>query len=182
MRYFSRSVLGYFSKSGDNRWSRLMFGQHEAFAYRHTLIPSTTIIHMETWSSVSLDRRFARAAWYRPIRKVRARQLERVTEWATANGSRLRGKAGDWELTDGTRTWTVAADIFAKTYTEVAPHTYQKTGRVQAVRAVEDALIPTLEGEASIRAGDWVVRGVDGEVWPVPDSEFAEAYEILAMP
>src|SRR5699024_8220663 len=163
MRYFSRSVLGYFSKSGDNRWSRLMFGpQHEAFAYRHPLIPSTTIIHMETWSSASLVRRFARAAWYRPIRKVRARQLERVTEWATANGSRLRGKAGDWELTDGTRTWTVAADIFAKTYTEVAPQTYQKTGRVQAVRAVEDALIPTLEGEASIRAGDWVVRGVDG--------------------
>lgn len=137
---------------------------------------------METWSPASLDRRFARATWYRPIREVRARRLERESGWTTPSGSTLRAAAGDWELTDGTRTWTVASDIFAKTYTEVAPGVYRKTGRVQAVRLNEDAVIPTLEGESVARAGDWVVRGVNGEVWPVPAEEFAEAYDALEMP
>ena len=36
--------------------------------------------------------------------------------------------------------------------------------------------IETLEGPATAFAGDWVVRGADGEEWPVPAREFAERY------
>ena len=34
----------------------------------------------------------------------------------------------------------------------------------------------TLEGPATAFEGDWVVRGADGEEWPVPAREFAERY------
>ena len=36
--------------------------------------------------------------------------------------------------------------------------------------------IKTLEGPTTAADGDWVVRGADGEEWPVPAREFAERY------
>ncbi len=137
---------------------------------------------MKKWSQERLDQHLAHAAWYKPIRKVRARRLDKDAQWRTSTGSVLHAKAGDWEVTDGTRTWTVASGVFDRSYSQVAPGEYRKTGRVQARRLSEDATIPTLEGEAHAHAGDWVVRGVTGECWPVPDAEFSDAYEILEMP
>ncbi len=37
----------------------------------------------------------------------------------------------------------------------------------------------TLEGPTAAADGDWVVRGADGEEWPVPAQEFAERYTAL---
>ena len=36
--------------------------------------------------------------------------------------------------------------------------------------------INTLEGPTTAAEGDWIVRGVDGEQWPVPGDEFARRY------
>lgn len=38
-------------------------------------------------------------------------------------------------------------------------------------------LIPTLEGEMSASAGDWVIRGVNGEFYPCKPDIFAKTYE-----
>lgn len=37
--------------------------------------------------------------------------------------------------------------------------------------------IPTLEGNMTASKGDWIVRGVNGEFWPVKPDIFALTYE-----
>jgi hypothetical protein len=39
--------------------------------------------------------------------------------------------------------------------------------------------IPTLEGDRIARHGDWLVRGVQGEVYPVKPKIFAALYEAI---
>lgn len=41
--------------------------------------------------------------------------------------------------------------------------------------------IPTLEGTMRADAGDWIVRGVQGEFYPVKDAIFRETYERVDM-
>ncbi len=38
-------------------------------------------------------------------------------------------------------------------------------------------IIPTLEGNMLARWGDWVIRGVQGEVYPIKHAIFIETYE-----
>lgn len=42
--------------------------------------------------------------------------------------------------------------------------------------------IPTLEGDMRASAGDWIVRGVKGELYPVKPDIFAATYELAAAP
>lgn len=37
--------------------------------------------------------------------------------------------------------------------------------------------IPTLEGDMLARIGDWVIRGVQGEIYPCKHDIFVETYE-----
>jgi hypothetical protein len=37
--------------------------------------------------------------------------------------------------------------------------------------------IPTLEGVMRANVGDWIIRGVQGEFYPVKDSIFRETYD-----
>ena len=37
--------------------------------------------------------------------------------------------------------------------------------------------IPTLEGEHSPYVGDWIIKGVKGELYPIKDAIFQETYE-----
>ena len=53
---------------------------------------------------------------------------------------------------------------------------WRRRGNVFARPAQPGETIETLEGPATAFAGDWVVRGADGEEWPVPAREFAERY------
>jgi hypothetical protein len=41
--------------------------------------------------------------------------------------------------------------------------------------------IPTLEGTMSAQPGDWIVRGVAGEFYPVKDDIFRLTYEIVEV-
>lgn len=49
------------------------------------------------------------------------------------------------------------------------------------VRYPEDGtmLIDTLEGSMIARPGDWVIRGVKGELYPVKDDIFCATYEAV---
>ena len=44
-------------------------------------------------------------------------------------------------------------------------------------RGEQVMIIPTLEGSMTARAGDWIIRGVKGEVYPCKPDIFAETYE-----
>jgi hypothetical protein len=43
-------------------------------------------------------------------------------------------------------------------------------------------LIDTLEGTMTAELGDYVVRGVAGEIYPVKPSIFAQSYELVVDP
>lgn len=43
--------------------------------------------------------------------------------------------------------------------------------------ATGDLYIPTLEGTMTARAGDWIIKGVQGELYPCKPDIFAATYE-----
>lgn len=116
------------------------------------------------------------ASRYRSTAVVHATRLARPHAWRTGRGSALSARAGDWLITDGVQEWTVEADIFARTYRRLPDGRFAKDAPVDAVRTDRPLDVPTLEGVARAEAGDWVLRGVDGELWPVSDAYFRSTY------
>src|SRR5689334_4616541 len=108
---------------------------------------------------------------------VRATRLDAPCTWQTDRGSELSGRAGAWRVTDGADEWTVAADIFARTYRRQPDGRFAKAATVEAARTDRPLEVPTREGVARAESGDWVLRGVDGELWTVTDAYFRSAYE-----
>lgn len=51
------------------------------------------------------------------------------------------------------------------------------TGKVLTVKA-GGVLIPTLEGEMRGDVGDWIIKGVKGELYPCKPDIFAASYEV----
>lgn len=113
---------------------------------------------------------------YRSTVAVHATRLAAPRTWRTARGSELSAAAGDWLLTDGVEEWTVAAQVFTRTYDELPDGRYVKHALVEAVRTERPVEVATLEGPARAEAGDWVLRGVDGEVWTTTDAFFRAHY------
>lgn len=113
---------------------------------------------------------------YRAAAPVHAQRLVEGRRWRTENGSDLDAAAGDWLLTDGRREWTVAAGVFDRSYDPLPDGTFRRSAPVEAVRLTADLDVPTLEGVSAAVAGDWLVRGVDGELWPVDDGHFRRRY------
>lgn len=48
---------------------------------------------------------------------------------------------------------------------------------IEAVRLEEDTTIPTLEGVMLGRKGDWLIRGIAGELYPCKPDIFEKTYE-----
>jgi len=48
---------------------------------------------------------------------------------------------------------------------------------VQAVQITEDFVVPTLEGNMIGKPGDYVIRGVKGELYPIDMHIFIATYE-----
>jgi hypothetical protein len=117
------------------------------------------------------------ARCYRSTAVVDATRLTAPRTWHTARGCALAAVAGDWLVTDGSEEWTVAADIFARTYDRLPDGRYAKHATVDAVRTDRPVEVRTLEGPARAEPGDWVLRGVDGELWTVTDAYFRTHYE-----
>lgn len=121
----------------------------------------------------------ASGAWQRFERRgeVHARRRDSPWEWTTTAGERMRGAAGDWEVTDDDgHARSVAAAAFASSYRALEGDRYVRVGTVDARPARAGERVQTLEGDAVAGAGDWVVRGDLGEHWVVTAERFAAGY------
>lgn len=126
--------------------------------------------------SVDLDELLDDARTYRSTAVVHATRLDAPRTWRTPRGSSLAATAGDWVVTDGAQEWTVAAGVFERSYRELPDGTFSKIATVCAVRLRHRVDVPTLEGSSTAQTGDWLLRGVDGELWPVSDQYFRTHY------
>ncbi len=49
---------------------------------------------------------------------------------------------------------------------------------MRCCQILEDFEVETLEGTMRGKAGDWLMVGASGEMWPIKDKIFRETYEI----
>lgn len=93
---------------------------------------------------------------------------------------RQRCKAGDWIVQNGDDTYTVDADVFARTYERVEGATYRKTGTVWAEPQSESGTIRSMEGSTNYGADDYVVYNdrekTDG--YAIERAKFESMYEL----
>ena len=126
------------------------------------------------------------AGWqqFRRIGTVIAEQRSEPWEWATRSGETVEAAAGDWIVreNDSTKTWSVRDDIFRSRYEHIDGDAWRRHGVVTARPARGGEVVDTLEGQVTAAEGDWVVRGEQGEEWPVPADEFARRYERIGAP
>lgn len=129
-----------------------------------------------TLGPAEIDALLAGAAQFRSRLVVTATAVPGDRRWVTEGGDVLHAHAGDWWVVDGDKGWSVAEDVFAATYESVGGDRYRKTAAVTATQMDESFVIQTLEGSASGRAGDWLVRNPTGECWPIAADEFERRY------
>jgi hypothetical protein len=130
--------------------------------YRSRLVPKDS-----TWQQ------------FRRTGTVRAEQRSEPWSWTTQSGETVQAQAGDWAVrqSDGDDPWSVRDDIFRARYEHVDGNRWRRHGVVDARPARAGEVIDTLEGPVTAAEGDWVVRGEQGEQWPVPADKFAQRYE-----
>lgn len=129
------------------------------------------------WSLRQLGFR-SRPIWqsFTRVGTVTAEQRQTPWTWTSDSGHTMRAGAGDWAVTEDGKTWSIRDDIFRDTYEPAGDGQWQRKGRVQARPAYPGETVNTLEGPTAAAEGDWVVRGANGEQWPVPGEEFARRY------
>jgi len=88
----------------------------------------------------------------------------------------MHAEAEDWAVHEDGKIWSVRDGIFQDTYEAAGEGHWRRKGLVQARPANPGETIDTLEGPNNAAAGDWIVRGVDAEQWPIPGDEFARRY------
>jgi hypothetical protein len=121
------------------------------------------------------------SAWqqFRRTGTVVAERRSEPWAWTTRSGDTVRAQAGDWVVreNDVGDTWSVRDDIFRSRYEHIDGDRWRRHGVVTARPARTGEIIETLEGTVTAPEGAWVVRGEQGEEWPVPADEFARRYE-----
>jgi hypothetical protein len=129
------------------------------------------------WSLRQLGYR-SRPVWqqFTRVGTVNAEQRDTPWTWTSRSGQTMRADAGDWQVQADGATWSVRDDIFQSSYEHVEDNQWRRRGYVSARPAQPGETITTLEGPTTASDGDWVVRGSDGEEWPVPAPQFAERY------
>jgi hypothetical protein len=110
--------------------------------------------------------------------EVTAVRRNQAWEWTTADGSRMQGRAGDWEVSDDDgATRSVAASIFEQTHESVDGDRWRRTGEVRGRRARPGEVVHSLEGDQVARPGQWVLRGVEDEEWLVSAEHLETGYD-----
>jgi hypothetical protein len=129
------------------------------------------------WSLRQLGYR-SRPVWqqFTRVGTVNAEQRDTPWTWTSQSGHTMQADAGDWQVQADGATWSVRDDIFRSSYEHVEGNQWRRLGNVSARPAQPGEMITTLEGPTTASDGDWVVRGTDGEEWPVPAAQFAERY------
>jgi hypothetical protein len=151
--------------------SEVIFGAHPSFARSPVTIKTAP--------------RHARWRKVRPKpdgERVRARRAEADHKVTTQQGE-LRARGGeDFIVTyeNGDRA-VVRQDIFEKTYEPAGIGVYKKRSDIvlRYFTLERPALIHTLEGEQRAEPGDWIMQGVAGELWPVPQDQALQKYDPL---
>ncbi|MCR9247862.1 MAG: hypothetical protein NXI31_22770 [bacterium] len=94
-------------------------------------------------------------------------------------GGTQRAKARDWLVKNGDDTYTIDADTFTATYTEVSPGRFEKQGVIWATQAETGGTMPTKEGSTDYEAGDWLVYNDESRTdgYAVAAERFEELYE-----
>jgi hypothetical protein len=187
-RYYRRNHWKYGAVRDDkNRvhnklvdWPVVKDGEELAEAEKDVLNAAVTSLAATLWSLRQLGYR-SRPVWKRFTRigTVTAEQRSTPWTWTSHSGQTMRANAGDWQVQADGRTWSVREDIFRTSYEHVDGNQWRRRGDVFARPAQPSETIKTLEGPTTAADGDWVVRGADGEEWPVPAQEFAERYTEL---
>lgn len=129
------------------------------------------------WSLRQLGYR-SRPLWrtFTRVGTVVAEQRSTPWTWKSDSGHTMQADAGDWEVRSDGKTWSVRDDIFHNTYEPAGDGLWRRKGHVQARPAQPGETVNTLEGPTTAADGDWVVRGAEGEQWPIPGHEFVERY------
>ncbi|HZU49089.1 MAG TPA: hypothetical protein VFA16_17815 [Mycobacterium sp.] len=141
---------------------------------------AVTSLAATLWSLRQLGYR-SRPLWQPFVRSgtVTAEQRSTPWTWTSKTGDTMRANAGDWAVHQDGETWSVNDEIFRATYEHVGGRTWRRRGRVLARPAQPGEKVETLEGCATASEHDWVVRGADGEEWPVSGDVFAQRYTEL---
>jgi len=129
------------------------------------------------WSLRQLGYR-SRPLWqaFSRVGTVTAEQRNTPWTWKSDSGHTMHADAGDWAVQEDGKVWSVRDNIFRDTYEPAGHGRWHRKGQVQARPAHPGETISTLEGATTAADGDWVVRGSNGEQWPVPGDEFARRY------
>jgi hypothetical protein len=122
----------------------------------------------------------SRPLWERYARDglVTAVRRDEPWTWTTEHGETMHAAAGDWSVREGQegRDWSVSDDLFRASYEHVSGTQWRRTGFVDARPSRAGETIATLEGPVVAAAGSWVLRGREGEQWPVSADWFARNY------
>lgn len=103
----------------------------------------------------------------------------------TSRGDKLKARAGkDYILDSGGNRWVVRGDVFDKTYKPNGDGTVSKNPnlRVKYFVTPKDTTINTFEGPVPAKAGDYVMVGAVGEMWPLAPSAFGARYTPTEKP
>jgi hypothetical protein len=93
--------------------------------------------------------------------------------------AKYRKKPVEIEAVQLTDNWTKVCDWINAS--GVNPNVYEADRRIAYMPSGPNAdiAIRTLEGEMRAVPGDWIIRGVKGEFYPVKPDIFAETYEAV---
>lgn len=95
----------------------------------------------------------------RPDQAVTAIQLALDTKGLHYRkwGAEQHAQPGDWLVDNGGDIYTVAADVFARTYRQISPGRFIKSTPVWARQAEQAGALKTREGKSHFAAGDYLV-------------------------
>jgi hypothetical protein len=177
-RYYRRNHWRYGEvRDDENRIHNKLCEWSAVQADDELLNSAVSILAATLWSLRQLGYR-SRPVWRRFARAgtVTAEQRSAAWSWTSRSGETMQANAGDWHVANDWESWSVRDDIFRASYEHVQGNQWRRRGEVLARPAQPGETIETLEGPTTAAEGDWVVRGADGEEWPVPAREFAERY------
>ena len=116
----------------------------------------------------------------KPTPAVRAERAAREARVNTGGGKLEAHTMEDFivQYADGDRA-VVRGDIFARTYEALGGGLYRKRTDIvlRYFTLKRHVLVDTIEGPQHAAPGDWIVQGLEGELWPVPRDKAHEKYE-----
>jgi hypothetical protein len=115
-------------------------------------------------------------------RTVRARLAKRHGRLRTRRGVATYAPGRHYIVDYGHGDRAVARrDIFERVYRDVGGGKYEKRPEIayRYFTLPYDVTVSTLEGPEIAKAGDWIMEGVDGELYPMTPERGREIYQTL---